>query len=175
MLCFQLQHLIHWSHIPSQCFQSFSVTSSTSMYLIPRKCQLFGGRIWLYSSVDLTGNLIMIEKLVSGGDLNRGPPNLQCSIIHSTIIQQIRSRHRHHTMNGLFFVESFRVCPHRDCTHLGYYKHTFSIYQSRSSFALLQDNLELYKSKIQFIRTNSQPSIWVQNVFSTKSCNFQYF
>ena len=30
-----------------------------------------------YSPVDLTGNLIMIEKLVSGGTLNRGMPDLQ--------------------------------------------------------------------------------------------------
>ena len=31
----------------------------------------------LYSPVDLTGNVNMIEKLVLGGDWNRGPPDPQ--------------------------------------------------------------------------------------------------
>ena len=31
--------------------------------------------MWLYSPVDLTGNVNMIEKLIFGGTGNRGPPN----------------------------------------------------------------------------------------------------
>ena len=48
-------------------------------YLIPRKYSTFLRSILmrLYSPVDLTGNMNMIEKLVLGGDWNRGPPDHQ--------------------------------------------------------------------------------------------------
>ena len=43
----------------------------------------------LYFPVDLTGNLIMIEKYSLGLDLNRGPPDLQSDALTSSAIKTL--------------------------------------------------------------------------------------
>ena len=53
-----------------------SVQVCSKQYLIPNKYSfaIRSNLMRLYSPVHLTGNLIMIEKLVLGGDLNRDLP-----------------------------------------------------------------------------------------------------
>ena len=70
----------------------------------------------LYFPVDLTGNLIMIEKLVSGGDLNRGPPDLQprranlCAIMLS-VSKRCKSVGRDRGYSHLLILENVNLIP----------------------------------------------------------------